>query len=308
MHYHLFFLFSFLPTHRHIVYIHIQHGTQLMARTLRVPGRPLESLRSYSHRTPFDFFCVCVCIESDILVWTSYHAYTTSLSFYVCVCVHAIVFLIVSLQKQLPPVEQKPGLTQTEDILNSILPPREWTEDGQLWVQYVSSTPATRLDVINLQERLDQQLQQRQARETGICPVREELYAQCFDELIRQVTISCAERGLLLLRVRDEMRMTIAAYQTLYESSIAFGMRKALQTEQGKADMESRIQQLESEVKDLERQVSEWKTKCEFVEKRESERRSQEEKKHAEEIQYLTKHNKQLKQQLETFLQTGNKK
>jgi hypothetical protein len=24
--------------------------------------------------------------------------------------------------------------TQTEDILNSILPPREWTEEGQLWV------------------------------------------------------------------------------------------------------------------------------------------------------------------------------
>jgi dynein light intermediate chain len=46
-----------------------------------------------------------------------------------------------------------------------------------------------------LSERLDQQLQQRQARETGICPVREELYAQCFDELIRQVTINCAERG-----------------------------------------------------------------------------------------------------------------
>ena len=29
----------------------------------------------------------------------------------------------------------------------------EWTSDGQLWVQYVSSTPATRLDVINLQVR-----------------------------------------------------------------------------------------------------------------------------------------------------------
>lgn len=27
-------------------------------------------------------------------------------------------------QKDLPPVEQKAGLTQTEDILNSILPPR----------------------------------------------------------------------------------------------------------------------------------------------------------------------------------------
>ena len=75
------------------------------------------------------------------------------------------------------------------------------------------------------------------------------------DELIRQVTISCAERGLLLLRVRDEMRMTTAAYQTLYESSVAFGMRKALQTEQGKSDMETRIQQLEAEQKELERQV-----------------------------------------------------
>lgn len=59
---------------------------------------------------------------------------------------------------------------------------REWTDDGQLWVQYVSSTPATRLDVTNLQEQLDQKLQQRQARETGICPVREELYSQCFGE------------------------------------------------------------------------------------------------------------------------------
>lgn len=57
---------------------------------------------------------------------------------------------------------------------------REWTDDGKLWVQYVSSTPATRLDVTNLQEQLDQKLQQRQARETGICPVREELYSQCF--------------------------------------------------------------------------------------------------------------------------------
>ena len=43
--------------------------------------------------------------------------------------------------------------------------------------------------------------------------------------------------------------------QTLYESSIAFGMRKALQTEAGKSDMEQRINTLEAEAKDLERQV-----------------------------------------------------
>lgn len=34
-------------------------------------------------------------------------------------------------------------------------------------MQYVSSTPATRLDVITLQEKLDQQLQQRQVGQHG---------------------------------------------------------------------------------------------------------------------------------------------
>ena len=184
---------------------------------------------------------------------------------------------------------------------------REWTEDGQLWVQYVSSTPATRLDVINLQEQLDQKLQQRQARETGICPVREELYAQCFDELIRQVTINCAERGLLLLRVRDEIRMTIAAYQTLYESSIAFGMRKALMAEQKKAEIEAKIKSLEGDKSELVRQVQELKAKCEAIEKRESERRALDEKNHQEEVTLLKEANDRLKASLENLLSTPKK-
>jgi dynein light intermediate chain len=79
-------------------------------------------------------------------------------------------------QQQLAPLE-KTTTTRNEDYLNSILPPREYTENGQLWVRYVSPTPATRVDVINLQDELDKRLQARQARETGICPIREELYA-----------------------------------------------------------------------------------------------------------------------------------
>ena len=137
------------------------------------------------------------------------------------------------LQKKvtLPPVEFKP---QLEDVLHALLQPREWVEGGggqpRKMIQYCSTQAATRLDVIQLQEALDHKLMERQARETGICPVREELYSQCFDELIRQVTINCPERGLLLLRVRDEIRMTIAAYQTLYASSVTFGTRKQLQS------------------------------------------------------------------------------
>ena len=118
-----------------------------------------------------------------------------------------------SKKQQLPPMDTKPS---SEDILNAILPPREWVESGKHYIQYVSHQPASRVDVARLREMLDQKLMERQARESGICPVREELFSQCFDEIIRQVTLSEPERGLLLLRVRDEIKMTIAAYQTLY--------------------------------------------------------------------------------------------
>merc|ERR1711975_18816 len=210
-------------------------------------------------------------------------------------------------KQALPPVNDSKAPTQTEDILNSILPPREWTEDGQLWIQYVSSTPATRLDVINLQEQLDLKLQQRQARETGICPVREELYAQCFDELIRQITINCAERGLLLLRVRDELRMTVAAYQGLYESSVAYGMRKALRSEQLKAELNKRTKEVEMQKLDLTRRVEELKKFCEDTENSFKENQQALEKKNAEELQSLKKINGARKQELEEYLTVTKK-
>mmetsp|Transcript_1234 Transcript_1234/g.3272 ORF Transcript_1234/g.3272 Transcript_1234/m.3272 type:complete len:107 (+) Transcript_1234:367-687(+) len=96
--------------------------------------------------------------------------------------------------------------------------------------------------------------------------------------------------------------MTMAAYQTLYESSVAFGMRKALQSEQGKSDMEARIVQLEAEKKEQERVIQDLKAKCEAIEKREGERRQLDEKKHAEEVAFLKRTNQQLKQQLESVL------
>mmetsp|Transcript_20865 Transcript_20865/g.59023 ORF Transcript_20865/g.59023 Transcript_20865/m.59023 type:complete len:231 (+) Transcript_20865:105-797(+) len=200
--------------------------------------------------------------------------------------------------------DAQPAMTQTEDILNSILPPREWTQDDQLWVQYVSSTPATRADVINLQEDLDKWLQQRQARETGICPIREELYSQCFDELIRQVTINQPERGLLLLRVRDEIRMSIAAYQTLYQSSVTFGTRKQLQSEQGKAETEQMIAEQEDLKRKREASVVELKNKCEAIERREAERRTVDERKRKEEIDFL----KHQQTHLDSFLKSHDTK
>ena len=55
--------------------------------------------------------------------------------------------------------------------------------------------------------------------------------------------------------MRDEIKMIIQSYQTLYESSIAFGMRKALQAEQKKTEMQVQISTLESSCGKLQNDV-----------------------------------------------------
>ena len=61
------------------------------------------------------------------------------------------------------------------------------------------------------------------------------------------------------MRVRDELKMTIAAYQTLYKSSVNFGLRKQIQAEQGKAELENRITDLEKHRENLMEKVNIWK-------------------------------------------------
>ena len=146
---------------------------------------------------------------------------------------------------QLPAIESNPSIPEA---LNAIFPPKIWEEDGQRYIQYVSQEPATREKARDLFKALDEKIKERQAREKGICAVREELYSQCFDEIIRQVTIECPERGLLLVKVRDEIKMTIASYQTLYESAILFGIRKQIQTEAGKEDLKNRFIEVNQKV------------------------------------------------------------
>lgn len=145
-------------------------------------------------------------------------------------------------------------------------------------------------------------MQAKEARETGICPKREELFAQCFDELIRQITINCAERGFLLVRVRDEIKMTIQAYQTLYESSIAYGMRKALMAEQKKNQMHSDIKQLEDTCERLQRENNDMEQQIEDMIRKDEEDRLTEQKAHEDKVNYLNELNADYKLELENLL------
>lgn len=175
-------------------------------------------------------------------------------------------------------------------------------EESGTWVQYVSKEPASRLDVIALQEQLDKKLSERKARETGICPVREELYGQCMDELIRQITLDGPERGLLMMRVRDEIRMTVDAYKTLFANSVTFGIKKQLRAEQGIPELEDQVGGLDGEKSQLELEVYELRSKLEIIEKRDAERRNADEKRRKEELDFL----KYQGQHLDSFLKQMN--
>ena len=55
--------------------------------------------------------------------------------------------------------ENKPDL---QNLLNIIIPPREWVIESKTFIQYVSHSNASREDVINLQKLLDERLMVRQ--------------------------------------------------------------------------------------------------------------------------------------------------
>lgn len=204
-------------------------------------------------------------------------------------------------KKGLPPVETNPSDKET---LNSMFLPREWEEQGKKFIQYVSPEKATRDQARDLFKALDEKIRERQAREKGICPVREELYAQCFDEIIRQVTIECPERGLLLLRVRDEIRMTIASYHTLYDSAILFGIRKQLQAESGKEENKKKLEELEKTKIMLTNDKMRLENKLKAIEKRIREKNDIEYQRRESETAFL----KQQNENLEKFLKNQDLK
>ena len=200
-------------------------------------------------------------------------------------------------------IDSNPSLSET---LSSMFLPREWEENGKRFIQYVSPEPATREKARDLFKALDEKIKERQAREKGICAVREELYSQCFDEIIRQVTIECPERGLLLLRVRDEIKMTIASYQTLYESAILFGIRKQLQAEAGKEELKKKKEELEAKKKKLTDKKLQLENKLKAFDKQIAERNQIESAKREEEITFLKQQNENLEKFLQSIDQAKN--
>ena len=171
-----------------------------------------------------------------------------------------------------------------KDALNKILPPKKIIMNGQLWVQYVSCTPVTKMEVVTLKNGLEKRLKTLNAKETGICPIREELYEECFDELIRQVTINCLERGILMMLVKQESMMTMKAYQELYQSSIAYGIRNGLIAEEEKKKLKEKIDETDEKNEKIAEDIDKLEKEIELLIKTDEEERIEANEKHRQEV------------------------
>ena len=172
------------------------------------------------------------------------------------------------------PAEPDPEKESLKNFLDSILPPKKVHEGGLIFYHFVSCDSAIVNDILKLNKNLQNQMKIRGAKESGVCPIREELYNECFEEIIRQVTINCLQRGDLLNRIKLEMNYEINYYRQLYESLIAFSLRKVLQEKKKVIMLENKKSKLEEEIANLESEIND---KENLLKQREEEEKNKEE-------------------------------
>ena len=88
----------------------------------------------------------------------------------------------------------------------------------------------------------------------------------------------------------------------MYESSIAYGMRKALQAEQGKAEMIIKIQDVEDECNHLEDQVDRLRKDINILLRKQEQEKKAQKAAHLEEVDSRDKENKRVLAEVKAIL------
>ncbi len=74
------------------------------------------------------------------------------------------------------------------------------------------------------------------------------------------------------MRVRDEHKMTLAAYQTLYRSAVEYGMRKQVESEEGMDELEWQLKKTQEEFEKSRNKRIQLECKKQLLEKKIEER------------------------------------
>lgn len=207
-------------------------------------------------------------------------------------------------------LRQKLGLgpeTRTVDpnvrvVIDSFITPRRWVEGGTVWVQHASPFPAARINAVRTQQRLVQRLKEQQnIRDVGICSARSDIYAECFFEVIRQVTAECWERGLLLLKVYSECIEAQKAHRELFESRTGYALRLALKGDKDTEALKERVVVLKKRAAELAEQEAYYKEKNESFAQESIDQEHIDKKKWGEEINALKKESNAKRNLLEAL-------
>jgi hypothetical protein len=178
--------------------------------------------------------------------------------------------------------------------------------DGATHPQAVDDTPVprlwrradvghvSRLDVVLLYLHLQRRCATESARPRGVvCPNREQLYRDALQELTRQVTLLCPERGVLLDELARSVQQSIDTYDVLLDSASQYAVRKSTERDLHQHLFAEKAE-LEMEVRRREHRVSEWRAKYAGQQKRLEEQQAADAKLHEQEIAYAKKANMQL--------------
>ncbi|KAL5238172.1 hypothetical protein ACI65C_005582 [Semiaphis heraclei] len=187
-------------------------------------------------------------------------------------------------------------------VFEYIYPPVEWVEDGVKWRRVASTERPDRTHMLALAQDLKSKLLFWHARMHGICLIRRELYAQCFNELIRQVCVNSIDRGELLIKIRNEYNSSIIAHKRLFESGLIF-RTKHTTVDEHKDDMtENDIQDIENHHAKLKKKLSDANIKYNRLKIDLKKELNNLKDAHQHELNFFNRNHKSLKEQLDMIL------
>ncbi len=161
-------------------------------------------------------------------------------------------------------------------------------------------------EVIGIAQSLDSALKAKNFDPDGLNPQRNELYKECFEQLISSLQ-NCPDLANLLSRIKDELTMTSDSYKKLYESSVTFGIRKALTARHENENLMSKNKSLSNENAYLKEQNEYLLRKISVLEQKTSDRKGERKvAKYKKEIKRMKDRTEAIKQHVEECLVQGH--
>ncbi|RNF09780.1 dynein arm light chain [Trypanosoma rangeli] len=201
------------------------------------------------------------------------------------------------------PLDKRPVDPNVRIVIDSFITPRAWRDEaGVLWVQHGSPYPVSRTETVETHNKLRRRMKELGVQRCTISPQRSLLLAECFLEVIRQVTAECWERGLLLLKIHTERTAAQTAHRELFESRVGHAFRLALKGEKDTSRVQQDIETLKRRAEELTEEEKFLRQQCDEISAKGEEQMLILEKLHGDEIAAIKKEGVHKRNQLEQMI------